>query len=59
MAMRAIPIFDVEAAVANIAVHRGAAETIDEGIFVEDATWSRLQALAQEFGVAEELSLEG
>ena len=35
MAMRAIPIFDVEAAVANIAVHRGAAETIDEGIFVE------------------------
>jgi LDH2 family malate/lactate/ureidoglycolate dehydrogenase len=30
---------------------------LQEGIFVEDATWARLQALATEFGVADELGL--
>lgn len=29
-----------------------------DGIFVEDATWARLQALANEFGIAEQLKLQ-
>ena len=30
---------------------------LEEGIFVEDATWERLKELAAEFGVADKLGL--
>ena len=31
---------------------------LQDGIFVEDATWARLQGLAKEFGIAEQLNLQ-
>jgi uncharacterized oxidoreductase len=38
--------------------HLRTQKLLQEGIFVEDATWGQLQGLANEFGIADQLRLE-
>ena len=38
--------------------HRNTQRRLQEGIFVEDATWAKLTALAAEYGVSAELEME-